>query len=89
MACFLLGQRWRGVMQEPHCSQTKNSVPGHRMDWVVHDVVAAAQRMGILAVMAVVVVAEQRYPARQLSQEPGHHAEGWGVVDSEGSADFV
>lgn len=56
----------------------------------MHDVVAAARRIGILAVVAVVVVvAEQRYPARQLSREPGHHAEDWGVVDSEGSADFV
>lgn len=58
------------------------------MDSVVHDVVAAAaRRMGILA--AVAVVAEQRYQARQLSQEPEHHAEGLVVVDSEASADFA
>lgn len=76
-------------MLELHCSQTKNSVPGHRMDWVVHDVVAAARRTGILAVTAAAVAAEQRYPVRQPSRELEHHAEGLAVADSERSADFV
>lgn len=52
------------------------------------DVVAAVRRMGILAVMAVVVV-EQRYPTRQPSREPEHHAEGLGAVESERSAEVV
>lgn len=92
MACFLRGRRWQVVRLELRCWQTERWVPRQRMDLGVHVlVVAVARHMGILAavVVAVAVVAEQRYRARQLNREPERRVAEWAVADSGGFAHFV